>query len=91
MLIGEKQMARRNRTGLIGLLLGSPFALLGVIFLLSGKVGVGLPFLLLGLAAAGSGAVAGRSTPAPAADQDNKSAAAGSHAEPAASAEDCVR
>jgi hypothetical protein len=53
-------VARCKNAGSLGILLGSPFALLGLIFLLRGKVGVGLPFVLLGLAPALSGAVAGR-------------------------------
>jgi hypothetical protein len=57
-----------KRVGLLRMLLGSPFALLGVVFLLSGKVGVGLPFLLLGLASVGSGAVASQRPAPPAGD-----------------------
>jgi hypothetical protein len=70
--IGRRRVrvARNEKRGLVGILLGSPFALLGLIFLLGGKVGVGLPFLLLGLAPAVLGAATGRHAASPADDPD---------------------
>lgn len=86
---GGKRVARYKSSGFLRLLLGSPFAFLGLIFLLKGKVGVGLPFLLLGLASVGSGAVAGRKADPPAGDPGTElgPGSGGEHAEPGAAAE----
>ncbi|MDX2036231.1 MAG: hypothetical protein SFX72_06235 [Isosphaeraceae bacterium] len=46
--------------GLIGLLFGSPFALIGLIFLMRGRFGVALPFLMLGVVPALAGTAIGR-------------------------------
>ena len=80
-------MARSKNPRLLGLLLGSPFAFLGLVFLLGGKVGVGLPFLLLGLAPALAGAAAGRKAAPPADDPPGRPTADGEPAEPGVAAD----
>ena len=63
-------MGQPKSTGLLGLLLGSPLALIGLIMLLSGKMAVGSCFLLLGLAGAIGGGAAARNANPQAGEQD---------------------
>jgi hypothetical protein len=83
------RVSRYQKVGFLGILLGSPFALIGLIFMLRGKVGVGLPFLLLGLAPFLSGAVAGRKAASPADDRGTQppASAGGEPAEPGEAAD----
>lgn len=67
-------MTGHQKTGLLGVLLGSPFALLGLIFLLRGKVGLGISFLLLGLGSVASGTAVRRRAGTPTTDCGDQSA-----------------
>ena len=42
-------MAQNKFAQYLGIVIGSPFLFIGIVFMLTGKVGVGLPFVMLGL------------------------------------------